>query len=99
MVQGADGNFYGTTLRGGNPANCTSGCGTVFKLTPQGILTTLFSPSFPSTQGEQPAGLMLATAGNFYGTTPQGGAHGSFLAARATSGRRSATKHRGLEVY
>jgi uncharacterized repeat protein (TIGR03803 family) len=33
LVQGSDGNFYGTTSQGGGGANCQSGCGTVFKLT------------------------------------------------------------------
>jgi uncharacterized repeat protein (TIGR03803 family) len=42
VVQGTDGNFYGTTMYGG--ANCPSnGCGIVFRLTPQGTLTTLYS--------------------------------------------------------
>jgi uncharacterized repeat protein (TIGR03803 family) len=73
VVEGADGNFYGTTTLGGSPTNCTSGCGTVFKLTPQGTLTTLFSPTFPSDQGQLPNGLIQATDGNFYGTTVLGG--------------------------
>ena len=42
-MQAADGNFYGTTYSGGaGNSNCTSGtCGTVFKMTPSGTLTTL----------------------------------------------------------
>src|SRR5580698_10869930 len=44
LVQGVDGNFYGTTSAGGN-LNCglANGCGTVFKITPEGVLTTLYS--------------------------------------------------------
>ena len=38
MIQGSDGNFYGTTSVGGN-----AGAGTVFKLTPAGDLTTLYT--------------------------------------------------------
>jgi uncharacterized repeat protein (TIGR03803 family) len=69
LVQGADGNFYGTTGGGG-----TSGFGTVFKVTPVGILTVLHS--FNSTDGAQPRSpLFQATDGNFYGTTSGGGAH------------------------
>src|SRR5579864_2470932 len=73
-VQGTDGNFYGTTNAGG--ANCSSngGCGTVFKITPSGRLTTLHS--FNGANGKNPiAGLVLGTNGEFYGTTGAGGAH------------------------
>jgi uncharacterized repeat protein (TIGR03803 family) len=50
------------------------GCGTVFKITPQGDLETLHS--FDSADGANPlAGLMQATDGNFYGTTSAGGVH------------------------
>ena len=38
LVQGSDGNFYGTTYEGG-----THGCGTVFKISANGALTTLYS--------------------------------------------------------
>jgi uncharacterized repeat protein (TIGR03803 family) len=46
LVQGADGNFYGTTSSGGDYTGCNDegfGCGSVFKTTPQGTLTTLYS--------------------------------------------------------
>jgi uncharacterized repeat protein (TIGR03803 family) len=70
LVQGADGNFYGTTEDCG-----AKNYGTVFKITPEGKLTTLHS--FDSTDGAFPyAGLVQATNGNFYGTTNQGGANG-----------------------
>jgi len=73
LVQGSDGNFYGTTDRGGSNDNCSDGttCGTIFKMTPDGTLTTLhdFDPS-----GYYPfAGLTQDTDGAFYGTTNQGG--------------------------
>jgi uncharacterized repeat protein (TIGR03803 family) len=78
LVQGADGNFYGTTYAGGTSNNCTSqgsmGCGTVFKITPQGTLATLYS--FDNAHGCYPeAGLVEGTDGNFYGTTDGCGAH------------------------
>ncbi len=78
LVQGTDGNLYGTTYQGGTGANCTlyGGCGTVFKITTTGTLTTLYNfCSQPDcADGFQPAaGLVLATNGNFYGTTYQGG--------------------------
>jgi hypothetical protein len=46
--------------------------GTVYKMTPSGTLTTLYS--FDATDGNQPyAGVIQATDGNFYGTTVYGG--------------------------
>jgi uncharacterized repeat protein (TIGR03803 family) len=72
LVQATNGNFYGTTLAGG-----ANGKGTVFEITAAGTLTTLYSfCSQPScADGELPyAGLVQATNGNFYGTTPFGGA-------------------------
>ena len=76
MVQGSDGNFYGTTADGGANDVCglnlSESCGTVFKITPSGTLTTIHS--FDYTDGASPfAGLVLGTDGNFYGTTPMGG--------------------------
>jgi uncharacterized repeat protein (TIGR03803 family) len=69
VVQGSDGNFYGTTQYDG-PA----GGGTVFKLTSGGTLTTLYRFStFGLTGGQPMAGLVEGTDGNFYGTTSNGG--------------------------
>jgi uncharacterized repeat protein (TIGR03803 family) len=77
LIQATDGNLYGTAYEGG--ANCAPyGCGTVFKITPSGTLTTLHSFCSQSncTDGEYPeAGLIQAINGNFYGTTYQGGAN------------------------
>jgi uncharacterized repeat protein (TIGR03803 family) len=72
LVQGTNGNFYGTTWSGG--ANIA---GTVFKITPAGKLTTLYSfCAQAGCNGYSPdAGLVQATNGNFYGTTGLGGAH------------------------
>jgi uncharacterized repeat protein (TIGR03803 family) len=69
-VQGTDGNFYGTTYLGGSKE-----LGTVFKITPSGTLTTLYT--FGGTDGSQPlAGLVQGSDGNFYGTTYMGGSQG-----------------------
>jgi uncharacterized repeat protein (TIGR03803 family) len=78
LVQGPDGNFYGTTVEGGaNDTNCpNAGCGTVFKITPSGTLTTLYSFCSLSgcTDGYAPhGGLILGSDGNFYGTAASGG--------------------------
>jgi uncharacterized repeat protein (TIGR03803 family) len=76
LAQGTDGNFYGTTKTGGTN-NCSGGlgCGTVFKITSSGTLTTIytFCSQTGCTDGYFPyAGLVLGD-GNFYGTTYTGG--------------------------
>jgi uncharacterized repeat protein (TIGR03803 family) len=76
LVQGRDGNFYGTTYNGGPTTNVSDlghpGFGTVFKVTPDGILTPL--AAFYGTNGSHPrAALVQASDGNFYGTTYYGG--------------------------
>jgi uncharacterized repeat protein (TIGR03803 family) len=77
LVQATDGNFYGTTVGGGFPYICGGlGCGTVFKITPSGALTTLHSfDGGDGGDGAYPNGLVQATNGNFYGTTEGGGAY------------------------
>jgi uncharacterized repeat protein (TIGR03803 family) len=68
VIQGLDGNLYGTTYYGGASSTCraTLGCGTVFKSTTGGTLTTLHN--FDGADGANPfAGLVQATDGNFYG--------------------------------
>jgi uncharacterized repeat protein (TIGR03803 family) len=83
LAQGTNGNFYGTTLTGGNvPTNCSNGfgfdCGTVFEVTPAGTLTTLytFCSQTNCADGFIPySGLTLGSDGNFYGTTSGGGAN------------------------
>ncbi len=68
LAQGRDGNLYGTLDSGG-----TSGMGTVFKMTPAGVVTTIYN--FSGLDGQNPdGGLFLGTDGNFYGTTRFGGA-------------------------
>ena len=72
LVQAPDGDLYGTTV-GGGPAND----GTIFKMTPSGTLTSLYSFCSQSNcaDGSMPnAGMILGTDGNFYGTTIYGGA-------------------------
>ena len=79
LVQGTDGNLYGTTVAGGANDARAGGFGTVFSITPSGALTTLYSfcPGFNSggcTDGNAPeGGLVQDTNGKFYGTTPGGG--------------------------
>ena len=49
LVQGSDGNFYGTTLYGGN-----NGDGTVFRISPSGSYTNLYSFAGSPTDGPNP---------------------------------------------
>jgi uncharacterized repeat protein (TIGR03803 family) len=77
------GNLYGTTQWGGisNTDNCSNGCGVVFKITPSGKETVLYT--FCSVQncadGAQPyAGLVFDKEGNLYGTTSAGGSGCSY---------------------
>jgi len=87
LVQGTNGNFYGTTTEGG-----ANGDGTVFSITPGGTLTTLHN--FNGTDGAYPnAALVQATNGTFYGTTVQGGAIGYGTVFNITSGGTLTTLH------
>jgi uncharacterized repeat protein (TIGR03803 family) len=91
LIQGADGNFYGTTTAGGKtvPPTCvvassSSTCGTVFKITPAGQVT--FIHQFDKTNGAGPIGpLVQGSDGNFYGTTSEGGTSGLGVAFKLTS--------------
>ena len=87
LVQGADGNFYGTTYLGGSNDD-----GTVFKMSPKGALTTLHS--FGGTDGSQPlAGLAEGSDGDFYGTTNLGGSHNAGTVFKITPSGEFTTLH------
>jgi uncharacterized repeat protein (TIGR03803 family) len=67
LVQARDGNFYGGSTGGGH-----WGGGTIFKMTPAGVFSTI--AHFDGTNGASPHGALLqATDGNLYGTTFGGG--------------------------
>ena len=88
LVQGLDGNLYGTTVAGGAACASTSGCGTIYRITPQGVLTTLHA--FNGTDGTDPSGaLVLTSDGNLYGTTVLGGDSGTVF--RFNVGTRTLT--------
>jgi uncharacterized repeat protein (TIGR03803 family) len=73
LVQATDGNFYGTTSGGGGTCdNGATACGTVFRISSDGTLTTLHT--FDGTDGAYPlSGLVQDSNGNLYGTTNSGG--------------------------
>ncbi len=74
LVQGSDGNFYGTTI---------AATGTVFQISPSGALVSLHS--FHISDGNFPlAALVQGSDGNFYGTTQFGGTSGSGTVFRIT---------------
>ena len=68
FIKGTDGNFYGTTSSGG-----TNGNGTVFKITPQGTLTTIFVEPTNTTFSFSSRDIFLESGGLIYGTTTGGG--------------------------
>ncbi len=77
LVQGTDGNLYGTTPLGGTggTGDCASHCGTAFQITTSGTLTTLynFCSLADCADGLAPYyGLVQGTDGNFYGATYSG---------------------------
>jgi uncharacterized repeat protein (TIGR03803 family) len=89
LVQGTDGNYYGTTRVGGSEPDAG---GTIFKITPGGTLTALYSFSGPD--GMNPyVGLVQASDGNLYGTTLEGGANGYGTVFRITLGGTLTTLH------
>jgi uncharacterized protein (TIGR03437 family) len=97
LTLGTDGDFYGTTPGGIMPGTCggnhPSGCGgTVFRITPPGTFTTLYS--FSGADGADPvAALTLGADGNFYGTTEYGGTLGLGSIFRITPGGTLTTLH------
>src|SRR5262249_19617746 len=83
LVQGADGSFYGETYMGGS-----YGSGTVFKITPKGVLTSLYSfnQNNPSDPQEPLGGLAQGPDGNFYGVSASGGLYHAGTVFKVTPG-------------
>ncbi len=82
LVQGTDGNLYGTTTIGG-----THGWGTVFRVTTSGTLSTIYNfCALPNCQdGASPSTLLLGADGNFYGAAG-GGLYGGGLIFKMPAG-------------
>jgi uncharacterized repeat protein (TIGR03803 family) len=78
LIQGTDGNFYGVTANGGASSKyCRfAGCGTLFKMTPDGKVTVVYSfcQKTNCADGDSPSGaLVQGSNGSFYGATGFGG--------------------------
>jgi uncharacterized repeat protein (TIGR03803 family) len=76
LIQGADGNLYGSAAFGGVSSGLCgqSGCGVVFRLTPAGEETVVYSFTGGTSDGAVAASLIQGADGNFYGVTAYGGA-------------------------
>jgi uncharacterized repeat protein (TIGR03803 family) len=86
LLQDASGNLYGTTLWGGNSA-CENGCGVVFRLTPAGNFSVLYSFTGASDGGYPSSGLIMDANGNLYGTTEEGTSNFGEVFELTTSGQ------------
>jgi len=94
VVYDADGNIFGaTTLGGTTRGSCVGlGCGTVFKIAPDGTHTVLHT--FRGDDGSWPMGtLMMDGRGNLYGTTFEGGKGGYGAIFRVTPDGKETTIH------
>jgi uncharacterized repeat protein (TIGR03803 family) len=88
LIQATDGSLYGTTMRGGS-----NDLGTIFKITPGGALTPLYSFVGGHPYVYPFAGLVQATDGNLYGTTGSGGANGLGMVFKITPAGTFTTLH------
>ncbi len=80
LVMDASGNLYGTTAKGG-----TYNKGTVFKITPSGVESVLYSFG-NGNNGKYPnGGLLMDASGNLYGTTERGGTNNFGTVFKITS--------------
>jgi uncharacterized repeat protein (TIGR03803 family) len=85
LVQGSDGNLYGTASYGGTNLD-VGGYGTVFKISTNGVLTSLHSFTGTNDGANPEAGLVQGRDGNFYGTTSAGGPGGAGTVFRLSTG-------------
>jgi uncharacterized repeat protein (TIGR03803 family) len=69
------GNIYGYS-GGGRSTNCANGCGTIFRLSPDGAKTVLHTFNGGPADGSGVSGILLKNSGEIYGTTVGGGKDG-----------------------
>jgi len=80
LILGQDGNFYGTAYQGG-----ASGYGTIYRITPAGVLTVVHNFGGAPTDGAYPLDKVTQdTDGTLYGTTELGGYSAAGVAWRIT---------------
>ncbi|MGQ0446475.1 MAG: choice-of-anchor tandem repeat GloVer-containing protein [Beijerinckiaceae bacterium] len=82
LVADSSGNLYGTTEKGGGSGCGTIvilGCGTVFKVSPNGTKTVLYAFKGGSDGAVPSSGLIIDSSGNLYGATSEGGGSGCFF--------------------
>ena len=83
LLRYTDGNFYGTTIGGGASEN-----GTIFKMTPSGVLTTLaeFTGTGGGVRGSAPAARLIGNTSNvLFGTTSTGGSNNRGVVFKITT--------------
>jgi uncharacterized repeat protein (TIGR03803 family) len=79
LIQGTDGNFYGTTSQGG-----ANDLGTIFQITPEGAFTVLYTFTGGTDGGTPERGVIQGTDGAFYGVANAGGIGGAGLIYKLT---------------
>jgi len=75
VISDSQGNLYGTTWEGGGGGCGGQGCGTIFKVAPDGTETVLYAFKGFMRGTLAPLGLVRDEAGNLYGATQVGGSH------------------------
>jgi len=90
LIQGANGNIYGTATGGGTYDN-----GTIFQVTPAGVLKNIYSFCFRTNclDGSDPLGTLLESGGELYGATSGGGAHLEGTIFKTTLAGKMTTLH------
>ncbi|HKF50031.1 MAG TPA: choice-of-anchor tandem repeat GloVer-containing protein [Terracidiphilus sp.] len=93
LIMDSAGNVYGTTSAGGNLTGCAGGCGVVFKVTPAGSESVLYTFTGGSDGANPAAGLLMDASGILYGTTSVAGADGFGTVFKVTSAGAETTLH------
>lgn len=87
LIRDSAGNLYGTTRGGGGSSACGDyGCGTIFKLAPDGTETVLYAFQGGNDGGEPYGGVTADSSGNLYGTAISGGTGGLGVVFELRSG-------------